>query len=500
MNITRQNQRGIALILTLILLVVMSVMAISLTFISKTETWSSMNYRSMSQARDAAEAGINNTANYLMYSYTPPSSFSSYNISAYPVQSSGYSSGHDIILSASSVSSNYPDSAVQSDFNTAGKGRGSLTAGNITVNYATSARLLSMQSLIPFGSTTAQTVQAWEITSSGSIPGVQSATEQVTAILERNVIPTFRYAAFATDTGCSALQFGGGGTTDSYASGGAMSGGRPVTAASDGNVGTNGNLSTNGNPTTINGTLSTPRTGVGTCSTNNVTAWTASNGTVTGGLVQLPQTVVYPTPTIPPPGSIDIDSKSSCPAALVTAGTCSTASGDMVLNPDGAGGACASSHTCSMSLRNINMNGNKDLHLKAGTYNIDSLTQSGNTRLILDSTPVVINVTGSAGGTVFNLTGGGVQNPSPTFDPTSFQILYAGTGTVNLKGGGTATGLLYAPNATFSFAGNSDWYGAVIGKIMTDLGGTAVHYDRKLKDKAYTIGPYMLSSFTWNKY
>jgi len=49
-------KKGIALILTLILLLVMSVMAVSLMFISQTETWSGLNYRLMSQARDGAEA------------------------------------------------------------------------------------------------------------------------------------------------------------------------------------------------------------------------------------------------------------------------------------------------------------------------------------------------------------------------------------------------------------------------------------------------------------
>jgi hypothetical protein len=84
--------------------------------------------------------------------------------------------------------------------------------------------------------------------------------------------------------------------------------------------------------------------------------------------------------------------------------------------------------------------------------------------------------------------------------PENFQILYAGTGTVNLKGNTQASGVLYAPNAAFSFAGNSDWYGAVIGKDMTDMGGAAVHYDRKLQNQSFTIGPWMLDSFTWKKY
>jgi hypothetical protein len=153
-----------------------------------------------------------------------------------------------------------------------------------------------------------------------------------------------------------------------------------------------------------------------------------------------------------------------------------------------------------MNLRTLSLTGNKDLHLAAGTYNIDSISETGNTQLVLDSVPVVINVTGSGGGTVVQLTGGGLTNTTGNFDPSTFQILYAGTGTISLKGGAASVGLLYAPNATFGFAGGADWYGAVIGKDMTDMGGAAVHYDRQLQNKSFTVGPWMLDSFTWKKY
>src|SRR5262245_10866347 len=62
----RNSQRGSALIFALILLLVLSVMAASLTFLSTSETWSSMNYRMMTQARYGAEAGANAAANFLM--------------------------------------------------------------------------------------------------------------------------------------------------------------------------------------------------------------------------------------------------------------------------------------------------------------------------------------------------------------------------------------------------------------------------------------------------
>ena len=99
---------------------------------------------------------------------------------------------------------------------------------------------------------------------------------------------------------------------------------------------------------------------------------------------------------------------------------------------------------------------------------------------------------------VADLTGNSVQNA--TLNPMNFQMLYAGTGSVSLKGNSQASGLLYAPLATFSFGGGADWYGAVIGASLTDMGGAAIHYDRRLGGTAYTISNYMLDSFTWQKY
>jgi hypothetical protein len=470
----------------MILLLMLSVMAVSLMFVSQTETWSGMNYRLMSQARDGAEAGVHMAANYLMFNYTPPGGagdpLNNYVLTASPVTYSG----NPVVLSANSnVSSNYPASSAQDGFH--GAAQGGLTASNTTVNYATSATLLSMQQVIPYGSTTPVTIQSWLITSDGNINRIRNAQVEVSAILERPITPVFSYAAFATSNGCAALTFGGGGSTDSYDSGTVVNG-LVTTQASNGNVGTNGNLTTGGSQTTINGTLSTPRAGVGGCSSNNVTAWTDNQGKVTGGMVELPQPVNYPNPTIPPPGTTDLSlSKNwSCPTGASAIPGCKSSGPDITIPPGSYG--------------NIAISGQANLHLSAGTYNINSLSeQSAGSGIIIDSGPVILNVAGNGiTGTVVQLTGNSVQNPSLV--PTNFQILYAGTGNVKLAGQSQASGLLYAPNASFSFTGGGNWYGAVIGQTLLDMGGAAIHYDRRLKDTAFTVGNYMLSSFTWKKY
>src|SRR6201997_2622844 len=399
-SMNRKNEKGVALILALILLLIVSVMAVSLMFISQTETWASMNYKLMSQSRDGAEGGINAAANYIINSYTPPASsgtdlLSNYNNSVSPVQYPATSaSGNDVILatSNSSQSSNYPVASVKTAFGS--NAQNSLTAGNITVNYYTYAKLLSQVQVLPYGSTTYQTVQTWQITSDGAISGIRNADEEVSAILEKQVTPVYSYAAFASATGCGAMNFGGGGTTNSYDSSNmTLHAGVPVVAATGGNVGTNGNLAENGNPTTINGSLSTPRTGTGTCTSGNVTAWTDTSGHVTGGLVDLPQQVNYPTPTLQgatPPTDMadaltldqhagDCGGISSCVYGTghgVNQNGCT--SGDFCLQPS----TTPNIPTPALpALSGPGLYGDItikcNVHLSAGYYNINSLTENG---------------------------------------------------------------------------------------------------------------------------
>jgi Tfp pilus assembly protein PilX len=516
-----KNEKGIALILTLILVFVMSVMAISLMFVSQSETWASLNYRLTSQARDGAEAGVNSAANYIMNIYTTPSvgsttdPLSGYNYkTVYPVQAgAANTSGHDVYLSAntSAQASSYPVSSVQTAFNAAGKGKGSFTSGNATVNYITYAKLLSMTQLNSAISGSQAVVQTWQITSDGTISGIRNADVEVSAILEQPIVPTFYYAAFATNNGCSALTFGGGGSTDSYDSSAALVSGTPAISSSGGNVGTNGNLTTGGSKTTINGNLSTPRAGTGTCTTNNVTAWTDNAGTVTGSVIELPQVVSYPNPPAPNPvppsnsaNAITLNNKpgdcggiAACSIGTGLPGSCTA--GDFCLQP----GTCPPANPGAGNsgpgvYGDITAKGN--VHLSAGCYNINSFTENGGGTLYIDSGPVTLNIAGSGQTTPFDITGGGLVNSvTPKYDATSFQILYAGTGLIKLAGGGSSIGVMYAPNASYSLTGGGAWYGALIGGSLKDMGGATINYDRKLQKEDYVPGPWMLESFTWKK-
>lgn len=512
-----QTQRGIALILVMVLLFVLSVMAVSMLFLAQTETWSSLNYRLMTQARYGAEAGAEKAINFLLNSYTAPTTSGSDLLSSYanttwsstnPTSLDGDQvgvtyGGNAVVLSSVSGQANYPVSTVQTNFKNAVTG--SFAAGNSTVNYSAHAVLLAMQQVTPFGSPNPTGVQTWRITGDATISGAAGAQVEVSTIIERQVFPRFTYAAFTTSAGCNSLQFGGsaGSKTGSYDDS-VLSGGVPTTSNSGGNVGTNGNLDISGANPTINGTLSSAQPGSttnppATCTAGSVTAYIGHAGNVTGGLVPLPQKLVYPPPVIPAPGSNNISlSQATCPTGAgavtgCTVGASPNNNHDIMIPPGSYG--------------NIQISGQVTLHLQNGIYNINSFTMTGNNvTLVVDSSPpgpVILNVSGTnalpTGITnVVTLSGNSLQNPS--YDPNNFQIQYAGTGTVQLAGGTKSSGLLYAPSATFSFTGGSSWYGAVIGATMTDMGGTGLFYDRRLANDGSWVSNPTLTAFTWKKY
>ena len=138
------------------------------------------------------------------------------------------------------------------------------------------------------------------------------------------------------------------------------------------------------------------------------------------------------------------------------------------------------------------------LQLNAGIYVMNSLTMNGNSTIKINSGPVVIKVAGVGQTTPITITGQGLVNS--TFRPSDLQFIYGGTGEVKLAGGDTTAGLFYAPNATANITGGADLYGAIVVKQLTEAGGAAIHYDRRLQNDALTAGNYMLSAFTWKSY
>jgi hypothetical protein len=317
------HERGIALVLALLLTAAASALAVSLMFLSQTETYATMNYRMMSQARFAGEAGIHKAADFLLddtqYQVPGPGnplgdSLANYDTTKSPVLCvAGCANlNQPVVLSASSlVASNYPVLAVRTNFGNGAKG--TLAVGNASLSYGSYATLISMQQFSAYGGTQ-NVVQTWQITGIGTLGGVSQSTVHVEATIETPKISANSYAAFATANTCDAIYLKGDVKTDSYDSrlGPPGTGAGNSTKQEQGDVGTNGNIHLQGS-TDMNGNLYTPRQGVGSCTEGAVVALTETGSAmnVNGDLVHLPAVVNYPTPTMsstPPTTTVTVDS------------------------------------------------------------------------------------------------------------------------------------------------------------------------------------------------
>jgi hypothetical protein len=486
----RRGEEGVALIVALLLTVALSAIGASLLLLAETETFSSMNYRMMSQARYGAESGVLRAVNHLMYEYESPGPagdpLGSYDATVSPVTYNG----QPVVLSAvAGVSSNYPVLAKQSAFVAAVQG--TLDTGN-TVSYAAHATLLSMRVVSEYGATSSTVIQTWRIVGLGTLAGNRPATVEVSSVLERNHAPALNFGVFATQAVCGAIEFGGGSVNDSYDSDGlVLQDGFPVTDLSGGRVGTNGNLKLMGNAN-IYGTLSTPRPGVGKCKDGAMTGVTEiGQAEIHEGMILLPQALDFPPPAppnpMPPTNSVNM-STGTCSSLGFAEANCSGTAGAITLDAQGG----------TLLLGNVSLGSGNTLTLRAGNYNINSINASGGGTIIIETGPVVMNMAGVGVQEPVSMTAGRLSNP--TFIPMNAQILYAGSGALKLAGGADTAAVIYAPNAHITVAGGSDFYGAILGATVLDNGGGQFHYDRSLQDEFFIVGNYVMSSFTWRKY
>jgi hypothetical protein len=527
----RSDEHGIALVLSLFLMMAMSVIAASLMFLSQTETYSTMNYRMMSQARYGAESGIQLAANYLLYTYTPPSIAGPDTLASF--QYDGVSpvtyNGQPVVLSANpAVVSNYPYAPTRAAFAALGNTMSMGATNTTTVSYAPYATLMSME-LISAGVSKDgldHVIQTWQVTSDGAIANSTRNTQvEVTAIIDTQKLSTsssaVNYAFFALASTCGAIQFSGASSTKSYNS--AASAFNPTLGApslTNGDlqgschdaganancnkapVGTNGNLTESGGAH-INGTLSTPRSGVGACSAGNVTAETTSGGaTVEGGIVPMASALSLPAPTIPTPNlgtpagtNLSITNMTTCAsiAAIVPAANCiqnvnapnadisikATAGTPLVLGnvnvTSGAKLTIASDATNSLSYtvnalsasgggtltmgaagnapltvnaQSISTSGGATATFATGTYNTGTISVSGGTSVsVASQSQITMNIVNS-----FSISGGGTINlpmDNGAANPATVQMNIVDTPSVATPlnfSGGTVTNNSFDPS------------------------------------------------------
>lgn len=513
------NERGIALVLALFLMSALSVLGASLMFLSQTEAYASMNYRMMSQARYAAEAGIQKASNFLLdpNQYLTPTVADLLGPGCVRTVSPVTCGGQEVILSASaSKASNYPVAAMQTAYNAAGQG--TLAAGNLTLTFGSYARLVALQQFDSYGGGQGVT-ETWEVVADGGLSGSPNATVEILALIETPKVPASSYGAFGTDTTCGALSFGGSVTVDSYDS--SRLSGATVPAAANGltnaggDVGTNGNLTITGHAD-VGGKLYTPRTGVGACSNGAAGAIALTMGgsaTVTGGMVQLPAAISYPSPTLPaqstlPAVSVSAPGAGTCALLGLTVANCVVSGSTITL--DG--------HGLALSLPSLSLTSSVNLKLTASSpatqYNFNSISLAGGSTIGIAATSstqsAIIGIVGkdAAGAAIaipVDLTGGSQVGVSgcascSAFDASMLQMVYAGTG--ELKVGGTSDSVMtvYAPNALFTLSGNGNLYGSLLAKRVNDTGNASIHYDRRLLHDFNVAGHPMIGTFTWQRY
>ena len=190
-----------------------------------------------------------------------------------------------------------------------------------------------------------------------------------------------------------------------------------------------------------------------------------------GGLQALSGPVAYPAPSTPNPAP---------PTTMQNmAGSCGTISG------------CTNSGTKNVILApgqygNLSASGGTTVHVTMGTYNLNSLTLSGNSTLVVDAGgPVVFNIAGKSitgGNAVLDLSGGVMSNASGM--ASNLQFYYAGFQPIKLSGGTGSYAVVYAPNAAINVSGGSHFYGDMVGSTINNSGGTAIHYDANLPNIA----------------
>ena len=555
-----KDERGIALFLTLILVSTLSVLTVSLMFLSQSESYSSGNYRLMTQARYGAEAGVQKAADYIFTTDLSTAAPGLMALVKTPAarQSPVQFNFKDVMLSSDPnplLASNFPDANIVAAFQAATSG--ALVAGNSTINYTTYAKLLNLDTITDGYTGVTRVVQTWQITSDATVAGIRKSTVEVSAMVDSDKVPTISYGAFGTNPGCGSLNFSGHVKTNSYDSA-ALDPvtGKPWTSihelGSGGDVGTNGNMTINGN-VDVNGNLSSPQTGVGACTQGNVTACTGCSVTYAqGSILHLPQVVQLPTP-LPPPvsplGSANSPiSVSACSDLGLTAANCTYSSGTLTLKNTTPMGWPPNTPPPSLILPFIDvgsivLTASSD-PMVSNTYNFNGINmQNGDLQVQSPSkaTGVKINISGmNPDGTplttdVFHMqagaqAGGFAVTAAATaaatsgtctaaacdtlnkpytcsdcsqFDASLVEIIYGGSGTASLQGHPNAAAVFYMPNANVTFGGNSGMNGALIASTLSINGGgnaININYDQSLSGKGMTASAPMITSFSWKKY
>src|SRR5579864_627426 len=69
---SKKSEAGVALILAMLVILVLTVLAASIVFVTQSQVWTSFNYRLTTECRYAAEGGVHRTMDWLQNTYASP--------------------------------------------------------------------------------------------------------------------------------------------------------------------------------------------------------------------------------------------------------------------------------------------------------------------------------------------------------------------------------------------------------------------------------------------
>ena len=326
-GIPDNSPRGVALILVLLAVLVLSTLTAAIIFTTRAETLSAYNYRIVSQAEYTAWAGIQRAVNYFnSAAYVPVTVANApvnYDVSTYSNKPADlfYSddSGVECIAGCATLNSpvvltttggsNYPVGATVTSFVNALNNQTLTAAAGQTGNFTVTAQLMDYHTVNNefFPAINLQPFEVWKVTSTGTWnSNLGAGAANPTVVIEGIISPVYLpFFANALSGSCN-VTLNGAACTDSFNStSGNYDGPSPsdcVTtttgtsnaAAYNAGVGSNGGVTVTGINVQIGGNANFSNSTGTACDTG----YTGSTTVVTG--------TVAPGPPIPAPPSVDM--------------------------------------------------------------------------------------------------------------------------------------------------------------------------------------------------
>ena len=552
----RSRECGVALILVLLSMLVLSVLAATIVFTARSETLASYNFKLDTQADYLAKAGIQYAVNWFRSTHYKGVPHSSATNTIYAVSSTGTpwnlwtsntspvtcisgcsSTGSSVqLISYGSGSSNYPNinnteatpravaTAFASDLTNVRVTGDANNSGTFSIN----AILLNYQTVM-VGSAPATSiapVETWLITSKATWTGGSSmtgtvATAEEQAVIQPIYVPTWGNALYGF---CSVDMWGSAGVcTDAFNSAlGAYGGGNTSVAsgmcddltaanviAGGAGVGSNGGVTLASN-VTVSGDVTI---GSGPPAGCTASGFTGNAGSVLGQVINGPHKNPPATPTFRAglSGAPSYSPSGSGTQVLPVGATWSNTP-----FPQTTGVVPATSVPCldtscngtaahPYEIGSISMGGGSGPTLRlVGSadplnpvyYNVDSFSQTKGE--IQVSGYVVLNVQSS-----FTMAGKGIVNGiSSSIPPEYVTVNYAGTSEVKINGNGAVCALVNAPNGTVTLGGGGSagyFLGAIQARDVAVHGGFPVHYDVQLSRVGGVMGVPVTTAYNRKK-